>query len=236
MIPNTSTTLLIFQIVAHLAIIPMILYATWWQWVIVIFVYFLNGCLGMTMTYHRLLSHKSWNAPKWIEYLFSLFATIGLTGSAISWVAIHRKHHAFVDSEKDPHSPAYKGYFWCHFLSMYAPVDLKYASHLLRNKFYAMQHKYYYEINILYALILAYFDPFSVIYAWLMPAVLLWNGGSSIVSISHRNGIVHNDTIFALLVWGEGYHKNHHARPADNRFGKYDLGGTIIAQITRICM
>lgn len=230
MIPNTPTTLLIFQIIAHLAIIPMVLYATWWQWGIVLFVYFLTGCLGMTMTYHRLLSHKSWNPPKWVEYLFALFATIGLTGSAISWVAIHREHHAFTDTEKDPHSPVFRGFLWAHFLSMFAKVKIKYASHLLRDSFYSFQHKHYFLINIIYAIILLIlFGPLSLVYAWLVPAMVLWNSGSLIVSFSHRNGYPHNDLPLAFLVWGEGYHHNHHSDAKSSRFGKHDLGGIIIS-------
>lgn len=182
----------------------------------------------MTMTYHRLLSHKSWSPPKWIEYLFTLFATIGLTGSAISWVAIHREHHAHTDTEDDPHSPAHKGFIYAHWLSMFSPVNIKYARHLLRDKFYSWQHKYYYEINLSYALILFAIDPFALVYAWLVPAMILWNAGSSIVSLSHRNGQVHSDLILALLVWGEGYHIRHHDKPNDVRFGKWDLGGWLI--------
>ncbi len=228
------TTLLIFQVIAHLAIIPMILYATWWQWAIALFVYFLNGCLGMTMTYHRLLSHKSWSSPKWIEYLFALFATIGLTGSAISWVAIHRKHHGFTDTDKDPHGPTSKGYLWVHFLSMFAKVEVRYAAHLLRDKFYVFQHKHYFEINILYAIILYFVSPFAVIYAWLVPAMILWNAGSTIVSISHRYGTPHNDLLLALLVWGEGYHKNHHESANSATFGRFDLAGWIIRRIEKL--
>ena len=228
MIPVTPISMLIAQIIAHLSIIPMIMYAAPTQWAIAIFVYFLNGCLGMTMTYHRLLSHKSWNPPKWLEYLFATFAAIGLTGPAISWVAIHREHHAFADTEKDPHGPKYRGYFWCHSLSMFAPVKIKYASYLLREKFYVLQMKWYFEINLLYGAMLYMIDPLAVVYAWLFPAMLLWNGGSSIVSFSHRAGAAHNDWYMALLVWGEGYHKNHHDHPADGRFGKYDLGGVLI--------
>lgn len=180
------------------------------------------------MVYHRLLSHKAWNPPKWLEYLFALFATIGLTGPAISWVAIHRKHHAFVDTKKDPHSPKYVGFFWAHYLSMFAKVEVKYALSLVREQFYVFQHKYYLEINLMYGLLLYCISPFAVVYAWLVPAALLWNGGSSIVSISHRGGRANQDTILALLVWGEGYHAFHHSNASSSRFGKYDLGGVLI--------
>ncbi len=233
MIPLTAYSLLVAQIIAHLSIIPMIMYGTWWHWCIAIFVYFLNGCLGMTMTYHRLLSHKSWNCPKWLEYLFSLFAAIGMTGSAISWVSIHRKHHRFNDTERDPHSPKYKGFFWVHFLSMFATVDPRYTVDLLRQPFYVWQHKHYFTINIVYAIALYLIDPFALIYAWLVPSMLLWNGGSTIVSISHRQGGPFNDLLLAFVIWGEGYHKNHHDKASMKRFGKYDLGGVIIELIEK---
>jgi len=98
MIPNTAHTILFAQIIAHISLIPMVIYGSPYHWLIALFIYFLNGCLGMTMTYHRLLSHRSWNPPKWVERLFTLFATIGMTGSAIAWVAIHREHHKHTDT------------------------------------------------------------------------------------------------------------------------------------------
>lgn len=233
MIPKTPRILLFFQILAHLAFIPMIMHGLWWQWCIAFFIYFLSGCFGMTMTYHRLLSHRSWKAPRWAEILFSLFATIGLTGPAISWVAIHGQHHAYSDTPDDPHSPIHKGWFAAHYLSMFSPVKLKFAARLLKDKFFLFQHKFYFEINIVYAIILYLIDPMAVIYAWLVPAAILWNGGSSIISISHRDGKVYNDLPLALLVWGEGYHLNHHKNAGLWRFGKWDLGGFFIGLIRK---
>jgi fatty-acid desaturase len=235
MIPLNAITLLIGQIIAHLALLWMLFYGNIYQWLIVIFVFFLNGCLGMTMTYHRLLSHKSWNCPKWLEKIFVIFAGSGLTGSAISWVSIHRKHHRFTDKIEDPHSPKYKSWFYCHFLSMFSNVEPKYAVDLLRQKFYAHQHRYYFEYAILWGIlmVLIFQDPYALIYAWLAPGAILWNAGSSIVSISHRKGTVFNDIVLAILVWGEGYHNRHHESPGSSRFGKYDLGGILIEFIEK---
>lgn len=231
MIPNNAYTVLSAQIIAHLSIIPMIMYGTWHHWAIALFVYFLNGCLGMTMTYHRLLSHRAWNPPKWIEYMFTLFATIGLTGSAIAWVAIHREHHKFENTPKDPHDPGHKGWLWAHFFSMFAKVKPRYVIDLMKDKFYTYQHKYYFEINIVYGIVLFFIDPFAIVYAWLFPAMLLWNGGSLILSTSHRNGTQYNDVVFAITTWGEGYHKNHHDHPGRARFGYFDLGGWLIEKM-----
>lgn len=233
MIPLNPYTLLVAQIVAHISIIPMILYGSWYHWLIAVFVYFLNGCLGMTMAYHRLLSHRAWKCPKFLEKVFVMFAGIGMTGSAISWIAIHRAHHRFNDTDKDPHSPLFKGWFWTHWLSMFAKVDVRYVPDLLKQNFYVWQHKHYFTIIAIYAGILYLVDPFALIYAWLVPSMLLWNGGSTIVSISHRKGGPHNDLLLAILIWGEGYHANHHDDAKASRFGKYDLGGIIIEFIEK---
>lgn len=235
MIPLTPHTLLAAQFIAHLALVWMLVFGTAYMWIAALFVFFLNGCLGMTMTYHRLLSHKAWQPPKWIEYTFAYLAGIGLTGSAISWVSIHRKHHRFTDQLEDPHSPKHKSWFYCHFLSMFSPVEPKYAVDLFRQKFYTQQHKYYFLYAILWGLgmVILFQDLYALMYAWLAPAAILWNAGSTIVSVSHRKGTVFNDTILGLLVWGEGYHKNHHDFPRESRFGKYDLGGVLIELIEK---
>ena len=134
--------ILLLQITAYLSIIPMIMYADWYHYLIALFMYFMNGCLGMIMGYHRLLTHRSFQCPVWFERFITLCATIGLTGPAIDWVAIHKAHHRFADTEKDPHSPDHMGIFRVHFLTMFARVDIKYAGRLLRDRFLLFQRKY----------------------------------------------------------------------------------------------
>jgi stearoyl-CoA desaturase (delta-9 desaturase) len=221
-------TLLAFQALAHASLVYLLFVGHWWQFGVVALVYFFNGCLGMTMTYHRLLSHSGYPAPRWFQIFGTLCATVGLTGSAISWVSIHREHHRYMDTDKDPHAPRFKGWWYTHFFSMFIKVHPKYSADLLRDRFFLLQHKYYYVINLAYAAALFAIDPFAIVYAWLAPAAVLWNAGSSIVSFSHRHGRPSNDLWLALLVWGEGYHTNHHDEPRNPVFGKWDLGGWLI--------
>lgn len=220
--PNNiiAPTLFITQIIAHLALLSMVFYAETWQWGIVLIVYFFNGCIGMTSGYHKLLSHKSWNPPRWLEIFVTLCATIGLTGPAIGWIANHRKHHAFSDSDKDPQSPIVNGWWRTQYLSMFFPIQPKYAVHLLRDKFYVFQNTYYFHINIAWACIamLLFRDWYAIVYAWLAPAAVLWSLGSLIVSSSHRQRVARNDWWLALLVWGEGWHSNHHDNPGNWKF------------------
>jgi len=61
--------------------------------------------LGVTVGYHRLLTHGSFETKPWVRYTFARLGSMGVQGAVIHWVADHRKHHAFSDQEGDPHSP-----------------------------------------------------------------------------------------------------------------------------------
>ena len=216
------------QIIAYLSIIPMILYATWWQWIITLLMYFVLNGLGMIMTYHRLLTHRSYPCPRWLEYTLAFITTFSLTGSAITWIAIHRKHHKFADTEKDPHSPDHLGRLRVHFLTMFAEVSPRFALDLIRNNFYMWQRKYYFYIIGSYALFLYLLDPLAVVYAWLFPAFLTIFFGTLILSTSHRDGEPHDDFILGILTWGDAFHKTHHDKPMEVRLHKYDIAGWVI--------
>jgi stearoyl-CoA desaturase (Delta-9 desaturase) len=66
---------------------------------------YLVTALGITVGYHRLLTHRSFQTPKALEYAFAVFGSMAVQGPVDSWVADHRKHHAHTDEEGDPHSP-----------------------------------------------------------------------------------------------------------------------------------
>lgn len=105
-------------------------------------VYFYGG-LGINLAYHRLLTHRSFKCPRWLERLFVLVAVCCLEDAPGSWVATHRMHHIESDEQPDPHSPR-AGFFWSHVgwllvenrdvrsLSAYE----RYARDVLRDPFY----------------------------------------------------------------------------------------------------
>jgi sn-1 stearoyl-lipid 9-desaturase len=87
------THIFIFQITALLSLIPMMIYATGWHWLVTIIVYFFMGCIGASATFHRLITHKSYQAPKWWEYFGTVCGVLSGHGSSIVWAAVHRAHH-----------------------------------------------------------------------------------------------------------------------------------------------
>lgn len=230
MIPLTPYTLLSFQIIAHLSVAAMVVYAQWYHWVGAIIVYFFTGCIGMSGTYHRLLSHRAYIAPEWWHKFGSLCGTIGGTGSTISWVATHREHHRFTDTQSDPHSPHHHNPWWVQFFSMFHSVNIRYVPDLLRDRFHQVLHKHYWTIHLLYALGVVVLTQswFSLVYLWLFPSFILWHAGSFINTVSHLFGKQPNKTkdystnswILGYFVWGEGWHNNHHADPGNYEFGK----------------
>src|SRR3712207_6692290 len=70
--------------------------------------YALTG-FGITVGYHRLLTHRSFDAPDWVRGALAIFGSMSVQGAVIHWVADHRKHHTFTDEEGDPHSPHLHG-------------------------------------------------------------------------------------------------------------------------------
>jgi stearoyl-CoA desaturase (delta-9 desaturase) len=68
-------------------------------------VMYLLTAVGITVGYHRLLTHRSFATSKPVEYAFAMLGSMAIQGPPLAWVADHRKHHAFTDVEGDPHSP-----------------------------------------------------------------------------------------------------------------------------------
>jgi stearoyl-CoA desaturase (delta-9 desaturase) len=68
-------------------------------------VMYLATAVGITVGFHRLLTHRSFQTSKPLEYVFAVLGSMAVQGPVISWVADHRKHHAHTDSDGDPHSP-----------------------------------------------------------------------------------------------------------------------------------
>jgi stearoyl-CoA desaturase (Delta-9 desaturase) len=61
--------------------------------------------LGITVGFHRLLTHQSFRAPTWVRVLFASLGSMAIQGAVVDWVATHRRHHAYTDEVGDPHSP-----------------------------------------------------------------------------------------------------------------------------------
>ena len=94
-------------------------FINWTTVAVMLFMYVITGA-GVTVGYHRLLTHRSFQTYSWVEYTFAILGSLSVEGSVMDWVADHRKHHAHTDVEGDPHSPhvghgnGFKGFVHAH--------------------------------------------------------------------------------------------------------------------------
>ena len=129
--------------------------ALWWGWGrgvsgvdvgLLVGFYVVSG-LGITVGFHRLLTHQSFKTPSWVRVLFAAAGSLAIQGAVIDWVATHRRHHAYSDQLGDPHSPhvaadggavgMLRGLWYAHLGWMFAPdgtVAEAWAPDLLRDR------------------------------------------------------------------------------------------------------
>ncbi|MBV5259910.1 acyl-CoA desaturase [Synechococcus moorigangaii CMS01] len=195
-----------------------------------LFLHWLFGSIGICLGYHRLLSHRSFKVPKWLEYAIALIGALALQGGPIFWVAGHRLHHAHTEDEvKDPYS-AKRGFWWSHMLWIFYPDEQffnperysRYAQDLAKQPFYRWLNRNFLLLQIPLAIALYLLGGWSwVVYGMLVRAVLLWHSTWFINSVTHVWGYrshasddnSRNLWWAAILTYGEGWHNNHHAYP-----------------------
>jgi stearoyl-CoA desaturase (delta-9 desaturase) len=104
-------TLAVLHLIALLAFVP---YFFSWSGVLVgVLGHFLFGMCGITIGYHRLLTHRGFRCPLWLEHTLAILGLCNLQDSPARWVAIHRMHHQHSDHQPDPHSPLVN-FLWSH--------------------------------------------------------------------------------------------------------------------------
>jgi fatty-acid desaturase len=98
----------------HAAALTAPWFFSWSALGVCLFLYWLSASVGICLTYHRLLTHRGFRVPKPLEYLFTAFGMLASEGGAITWVAMHRAHHALSDRPgRDLHTPK-DGFWWSH--------------------------------------------------------------------------------------------------------------------------
>jgi len=103
--------LVLVHLLALLALVPW--FFSWAGVIAAVVGHVVFGMFGITIGYHRLLTHQGFTCPKWFEHLLALLGVCTLQDSPARWVAIHRVHHKESDHQPDPHSPL-AGFFWGH--------------------------------------------------------------------------------------------------------------------------
>jgi stearoyl-CoA desaturase (delta-9 desaturase) len=192
--------------------------------------------LSITMGYHRLFSHRTYEAAGVVEWFLVFFGTATIQGSVVKWSHDHRLHHKHVDKEGDPYGTP-KGFWHSHVLWMFAkpaPLRENLVADLLRDPVLRSQHRHYGIWAIVVNVVLTVGIGLAVgdlvgafVIAFLLRLFLGHHSTWFINSIAHiwgsqpysKEHSAVNNFIIALLTYGEGYHNYHHTFAGDYRNG-----------------
>ena len=230
---NWITT--IAMVAFHIAAVAAFFYIDLGAIITAVVLYFVAGMLGIGMAYHRLLTHRSYKTPLWMEYFLTLCATLALEGGPIFWVATHRVHHQKSDRDGDPHTPR-EGSFWAHMgwiimgqgLHQETALLARYTPDLSKDTFHVALTKWHWVPQVVVGLALLAFGGIPYV---------LWGIGARTVFGLHTTWAVNSATHLwgsrrfatkddstnnwwvALVTFGEGWHNNHDAHPTSARHG-----------------
>jgi len=227
--------------IVHVMAIAAFFFFSWPALITCVVLAFATGSFGVCMGYHRLLTHQSFQTYRPIRWLLAFLGGLSGEGSALTWVAQHRKHHAYSDHEGDPHSPK-DGGWWSHLLwfmpdfgkKWHGDLLERYAPDILKDKMMVVIHHLFLPSHLMLGatlFLLGYFGPASwgLGSAWVGASMLFWGLGVRMVYVLHITWCVNSATHLwgyrnydtsddsrnlwwvGILAWGEGWHNNHHA-------------------------
>jgi stearoyl-CoA desaturase (Delta-9 desaturase) len=219
----------------HLGALAALFVFSWPAFAVTLFLYWMCAGLGISMGYHRLHTHRSYQVPLALEYFFAVCGTLTLQGGPIFWVATHRIHHQKSDQPGDPHSPR-DGGWWAHMGWLLVgeskhsntPLMSKYAPDLVKDRFYVwLDYFHWVPIIVLGILLFALGGVSFVLWGICLRVVVGLHSTWLVNSATHMWGSRRFDTRddsrnnwwIALITSGEGWHNNHHAHPTSARHG-----------------
>lgn len=214
-----AITIAVVHLLGFLAFSPYL-----WSWLG--FIVFILGIhvfgQGITIGYHRLLTHRSFKTPKWVEHCFAILGICSMQDTPARWVSVHRMHHVHSDEVPDPHSPRVN-FWWSHMgwlmyinRQTYSVAGLeKFAKDLLRDPFYMRLEtnpflQFAFIIGQIPVFFLAGFG-LSFFYSWelsdavrlgfsmvqwgvIMRVIAVWHITWSVNSLSHMFGYCNYET------------------------------------------
>ncbi|MEF3273170.1 MAG: acyl-CoA desaturase [Chloroflexus sp.] len=222
-------------------------YVDWLDVTLMLILYVISG-LGITIGFHRMLTHKSFETSRPMKALFLIMGCMALEGDPISWASTHIQHHAHSDDEEDPHSPL-EGLWHSHvgWLFTHKHNIEMYGKWLTKDPTIVWVSKTWYlwaALGILVPTLIAGWS--GLIWGGLVRIFLTHHITWSVNSICHTFGrrdyntrdASRNNFIVGLLAFGEGWHNNHHAFPRSAfhglRWWQIDISAYIIRALEKL--
>ena len=234
---GTTSFMVAIHVLATVALLPRF----WsWQGLVAFGVLYWMTVLGVTLGLHRLVAHRSFEVPGWLERVLVMMGSLAAQSGPIDWVALHRHHHRFSDQPNDHHD-AGRGLWWSHSEWMLHDIPAlkekhRYAGDLLNDRFYVWLDHWFLLLQIPLGLALYWYGEAAGIHGggvglvlWAIPLRLAvvyhvtWLVNSATHAFGYRNfnspDLSRNCWWVAVLSFGEGWHNNHHAYPDSARHG-----------------
>jgi len=234
---GTTSFMLLMHVLAVVALLPR-----FWsvQAVVALAVLYWTTVLGVTLGLHRLVAHRSFVAPKWLERVLVLMGTLACQSGPIEWVGLHRHHHRYSDQPNDHHD-AGRGLWWAHSEWMLHPIPAlehvqRLTGDLQRDPFYRWLDRWFLLVQLPLGVALYWYGNAAGVHGgglglvlWAIPLRLVlvyhvtWLVNSATHAFGYRNfdspDLSRNCWWVAILSFGEGWHNNHHAHQHSARHG-----------------
>lgn len=246
---NNLNNLFVIQMISIIGSIIGLVYLPFnlSNFLLIILGYFLYSGIGISLSYHRYYSHKSFQFKhKLLENICLFFGILACRGSPLAWAYIHRLHHKNSDTFKDPHKINIP--WWRTFFSRINIVQVENDKLIIRdflNKKQILINRYYMIFIILYATILGLYDLEFLCFLYAIPLVLTNFSLLCFVYLPHKFGYRNHTTqdnsrnnwLVSFILWGEGWHNNHHNDPKKynlkEKWWEFDLLSIIIKGIKK---
>ena len=215
-------------VLGHVALAYLIVTLQWQLLLLALGINYLISIPGISMTYHRAISHNAVALPRWLEFIGLFLAGFSMQGSALSWSATHRQHHRYQGTEKDPHSTKVMGTWYVQMFGYsFSKIDPRSVVNMFKTH-HAVWHKYYYWIYVPILIGSLFVLPVNLALAifW-APIAITFHFEGFINTWTHDwgNDVPSNRPWVNLFIGGEAWHENHHTHPGEMRFHKYDVLG-----------
>jgi stearoyl-CoA desaturase (delta-9 desaturase) len=235
--PGITLFMIVLHIFAFTALLPQ-----FWsvQGVITLLALYWITVIGITIGLHRLVSHRSFQTPKWLERILVLMGALSCEHGPIRWVGLHRHHHKFSDQLNDHHDVV-RGFWWSHMEWMFHDVPAmkevgRFTEDLQSDSFYRWLDRWFLLLQLPLVIFLYWYGKTNSIHGgglglvlWGIPLriVLVYHVTWLVASANHIFGYTNFDSPdlakncwwIAILSFGEGWHNNHHTFPHSARHG-----------------
>ncbi|MCS6814768.1 MAG: fatty acid desaturase [Cyanobacteria bacterium] len=233
--PKPAWAVILFMVGVHIGALFAFLPSNFsWSAVgLALFLHWVTGCLGVTLGWHRLITHRSFQTPKWLEYFFLFCGSLSCQSGPLEWIGLHRHHHLYSDQHVDHHDSG-KGFWWSHMGWMFYEIEnredivKRFTKDISSDPVYQFFENYFLAVQVGLAIVLYMLGGWSfVVWGIFVRLVAVYHCTWLVNSATHKFGYRSHETTdrstncwwVAILAYGEGWHNNHHAYQYSARHG-----------------